>query len=89
MYQPVWLSTPAASTAQSAALARWSSASGTAIVAKITIESGWMSPARGQGVGVITLMLLVLLSYGGLNQDLYEVDLARALDAVRTAAKSL
>jgi len=34
-----------------------------AIVAKITIESGWMSPARGQGVGVITLMLLVLLSY--------------------------
>jgi UMF1 family MFS transporter len=34
-----------------------------AIVAKITIESGWMSPARGQGIGVITLMLLVLLSY--------------------------
>ena len=34
-----------------------------AIVAKITIESGWMKPAEGQGVGVIVLMLLVLLSY--------------------------
>ncbi len=34
-----------------------------AIVAKITIESGWMSPARGQGIGVIVLMLLILVSY--------------------------
>ena len=33
-----------------------------AIVAKITIESGWMAPARGQGIGVIVLMFLVLLA---------------------------
>jgi UMF1 family MFS transporter len=34
-----------------------------AIVAKITIESGWMKPAQGQGVGVIVLLFLVLLAY--------------------------
>ncbi len=34
-----------------------------AIVAKVTIESGWMTPSKGQGVGVIVLMLLVILSY--------------------------
>lgn len=39
-----------------------------AIVAKLTIESGWLRPAQGQGVGVIVLMLLVVLSYGILRR---------------------
>ncbi len=39
-----------------------------ALVAKATIESGWLKPAQGQGVGVIVLMLLVILSYGILRK---------------------
>lgn len=39
-----------------------------ALVAKATIESGWLKPAQGQGVGVIVLMLLVVLSYGILRK---------------------
>ena len=39
-----------------------------ALVAQVTIESGWMKPAQGQGVGVIVLMMLVLLSYGILRR---------------------
>jgi UMF1 family MFS transporter len=39
-----------------------------ALVAKATIESGWLQPAQGQGVGVIVLMLLVILSYGILRK---------------------
>ncbi|MDQ8154510.1 MAG: MFS transporter [Gemmatimonadota bacterium] len=39
-----------------------------AIVAKLTIESGWLRPAQGQGVGVIVLMLLVVLSYSILRR---------------------
>ena len=34
-----------------------------AVTAKLTIESGLMKPAQGQGVGVIVLMLLVVISY--------------------------
>ncbi len=34
-----------------------------ALVAKATIESGWLKPAQGQGVGVIVLMCFVILSY--------------------------
>ena len=34
-----------------------------AIVAKLTVESGLMSPERGQGIGVIVLTVLVVISY--------------------------
>lgn len=34
-----------------------------AVVAKVTIESGAMTPARGQGVGVLMLLVLVVTSY--------------------------
>jgi UMF1 family MFS transporter len=34
-----------------------------AIVAKLTIESGLMKPAQGQGIGVLVLMVLVIISY--------------------------
>jgi UMF1 family MFS transporter len=39
-----------------------------ALVAKATIESGWLKPAQGQGVGVIVLMGFILLSYGILRK---------------------
>jgi UMF1 family MFS transporter len=39
-----------------------------ALVAKATIESGWLQPAQGQGVGVIVLMLLVIVAYGVLRK---------------------
>ena len=34
-----------------------------AIVAKLTVENGLMSPERGQGIGVIVLSVLVVISY--------------------------
>ncbi|MDP1891479.1 MAG: MFS transporter [Gemmatimonadaceae bacterium] len=39
-----------------------------ALVAKATIESGWLKPAQGQGVGVIVLLMLVVVSYGILRK---------------------
>ncbi|MBI2407746.1 MAG: MFS transporter [Gemmatimonadetes bacterium] len=39
-----------------------------ALVARATIESGWLKPAQGQGVGVIVLMGFILLSYGILRR---------------------